>query len=176
MSMPGWACFFGDSESFIKASISPDWHLSPKVFIDALSQRWDFSLAYAFPPIPLFQRVVRKLEASRGTFLLVTPLWGAQTWFASLQALVVEDVHRLLTSADLVIDLETGEPPPILVSLPLVVWTISGGVGASTLTQSDLSILSRQGGENPRRSAMSECGSPSRTSFALPPFRSIRFL
>jgi hypothetical protein len=54
--------------------------------IDALSQRWDFSLAYAFPPIPLLQRVVRKLEASRGTFFLVTPLWGAQTWFASPSA------------------------------------------------------------------------------------------
>jgi hypothetical protein len=119
--------------------------------------------------------VVRKLEASRGTFLLVTPLWGSQTWFASLQALVVEDVHRLLTSADLVFDVATGEPPPILDRLPLVVWSISGGVGYSTSSQSNLSILSWQVGENPQRSAMSECGSPSRTSFALPPFRSIRF-
>jgi hypothetical protein len=59
--------------------------------IDALSQRRDFSLAYAFPPIPLLKRVVRKLETFRGTFLLVTPFWDAQTWFASLQALVVED-------------------------------------------------------------------------------------
>jgi hypothetical protein len=29
--------------------------------IDALSMRWDFALAYLFPPIPLFKRVVRKL-------------------------------------------------------------------------------------------------------------------
>jgi hypothetical protein len=144
--------------------------------IDALSQRWDFSLACAFPPIPLLQRVVRKLEASRGTFLLVTPLWGARTWFASHQALVVEDVHHLLMSANLVIDLASGEPPPIPDRLPLVVWTISGSVGASTSSQSDLSILSRQGGEISQRSTMSECGSPSKTSFALPPFCSIRLL
>jgi hypothetical protein len=68
MSMPGWAYFFGDSEFLIKASNSPDWLFLPKVFFDALSQRWDFSLAYAFPSFPLFQRVVEKLEASRGTF------------------------------------------------------------------------------------------------------------
>jgi hypothetical protein len=36
--------------------------------IDALSMRWDFALAYLFPPILLLKRVVRKLELSRGTF------------------------------------------------------------------------------------------------------------
>jgi hypothetical protein len=51
--------------------------------IDALSRWWDFELAYLFPPIPL-KRVVRKLELSRGVFLLVTPYWEARTWFASL--------------------------------------------------------------------------------------------
>jgi hypothetical protein len=57
---------------------------------------------------------------------LVTPFWVAQTWFASLQALHVEDVHRLPFSDDLSIDLTTGEPPPNLERLFLVVWTISG--------------------------------------------------
>jgi hypothetical protein len=82
--------------------------------MDARSQKWDFTLAYLFPPIPLLKRVIRKLESSRGTYLLVTPFWDAQTWFASLQALAVEDVRRLSMSADLVIDLTTEEPPPNL--------------------------------------------------------------
>jgi hypothetical protein len=51
--------------------------------IDALSQKWDFKLAFLFPPIPLLKRIIRKLELSRGTFLLVTSYWDAQTWFAS---------------------------------------------------------------------------------------------
>jgi hypothetical protein len=144
--------------------------------IDALSQRWDFSLAYLFPLIPLLKRVVRKLETSRGTFFLVTPFWDAQTWFASLLALAVEDVRHLPMSADLVIDIMTGEPPPILDRLFFVVWTISGGVGASTPSQTDRSISSRQGGSNPQKSAKSARGSPSRTSFTLPPFHSIRSL
>jgi hypothetical protein len=33
--------------------------------IDALSMRWDFALVYLFLPIPLLERVVRKLELSR---------------------------------------------------------------------------------------------------------------
>jgi hypothetical protein len=93
--------------------------------IDALSLRWNFMLAFLFPPIPL-KRVIRKLELSRGTFLLVTPYWEAQTWFASLQALQVEDVRRLPFSDDLVIDLTTGEPPPNLERLFLVVWKVLG--------------------------------------------------
>jgi hypothetical protein len=89
--------------------------------INALSLRWDFALAFLFPPIPLLKRVIRKLELSRGTFLLVTPFWEAQTWFASLQALQVEDVRRLPFSNNLIIDLTTGEPPLNLERLFLVV-------------------------------------------------------
>jgi hypothetical protein len=153
------------------------WNAAEKPeVIDALSQKWDFSLAYLFPPISLLKRVVRKLETSMGTFLLVTPSWDAQTWFASLPALAVEDVRRLPMSTNLVIDLTTGEPPPNLDRLFLVVWTISGGVGASTPSQTGSSISSRQDGSYLQKSAMSARGSPSMTSFALPPFRSISLL
>jgi hypothetical protein len=96
--------------------------------IDALSMQWDFELAYLFPPIPLLKRVMRKLELLRGVFLLVTPYWEAQTWFASLHALQVLDVRHLSFHNDLVIDLSTGEPPPSLERLFLVVWKICGGV------------------------------------------------
>jgi hypothetical protein len=89
--------------------------------LDALCQIWDFDLAYLLPPIPLLRRVVRKLERSRGTFLLVTPFWAAQMWFASLQALLVVDVRRLPFSDDLIVDLTTGVPLPNLERLFLVV-------------------------------------------------------
>jgi hypothetical protein len=144
--------------------------------IDALSLWWDFALAFLFPPIPLLQRVIRKLELSRGTFLLVTPYWEAQTWFASLQALQVEDVRRLPFSDDLVIDLTTGEPPPNLERLFLVVWKILGGLVESTPSRTGPSALSRQDGSDPQKIATKELGSPSRPSSALPPFHSIRRL
>jgi hypothetical protein len=143
--------------------------------IDALSMRWDFTLAFLFPSIPLLKRVIWKLELSRGTFLLVTPYWEAQTWFASLQALQVEDVRRLPYSDDL-IDLTTEEPPPNLERLYLVVWKISGGLGESTPFRTGPSGLFRQDGSDPQKTAMKELGSPIRHSSALPPFHTIRHL
>jgi hypothetical protein len=117
--------------------------------VDALSVVWDFDLAFLFPPIPLLKRVVRKLEVSRGVFLLVTPYWEAQTWFASLQALPVLEVRRLPFHDALVVDLVTGEPPPSLERLFLVVWRICGGFGESTPCRTGPSSLSRQDGSDP---------------------------
>jgi hypothetical protein len=117
--------------------------------IDALCMRWNFRLAFLFPPIPLLKRVVRKLEVSRGIYLLVTPYWEAQTWFASLQLLPVLEVRRLPFHDALVVDLVTGEPPPSLERLFLVVWRICGGLGESTPSQTGLSGLLRQDGSHP---------------------------
>jgi hypothetical protein len=97
---------------------------------EAINVRWDFALAYLFPPIPLLKRVVRKLELSRGTFLLVTPYWEAQIWFVSLQVLQVVDVRRLPYHNKLVVDLSTGEPPPSLERLFLVPWKICRVLGS----------------------------------------------
>jgi hypothetical protein len=143
--------------------------------IDALSMRWDFKLAFLFPPIPLLKRVMRKLELSR-LFLLVTPYWEAQTWFASLQALQVVDIRRLPFSNNLVINLSTGEPPPSLERLFLVVWKISGDLGKSTPSRTGPSGLSRQDESDLQRTDTKGLGSPSRPSSTLPPFLSIKRL
>jgi hypothetical protein len=138
--------------------------------------RWDFSLAFLIPPIPLLKRVVRKLEVSRGVFLLVTPYWEAQTWFASLQSLPVLEVRRLPFHDALVVDLAMGEPPPSLERLFLVVWRICGGLGEWTPSQTGLSGLSRQDGSNPQKTGIKGPGNPSNPSCALPPFLSIKRL
>jgi len=144
--------------------------------VDALSMAWDFDLAFLFPPIPLLMRVVRKLEVSRGVFLLVTPFWEVQTWFASLLALPVLEVRRLPYHDSLVVDLVMGEPPPSLARLCLVVWMICGGFGESTPYRTGPSGLLRQDGLPPQRTDMKGLGSPSRPSCALPPFHSIKRL
>jgi hypothetical protein len=109
--------------------------------VDALSQRWDFPLAYAFPPIALLKRVMKKLETSKGTFILVSPLWEAQTWLASLLILKVLEVRCLPFMEDLVTDLTTGKLPPILHNLHLVAWRISGGSTPSRTSLATPKIL-----------------------------------
>jgi hypothetical protein len=109
-------------------------------------------------------------------FLLITPYWEAQTWFASLQALPILEVRRLPFHDALVVDLTTGEPPPSLEWLFLVVWKICGGLGESTPSQTGLSGLSRQDGFDPQRIGTKGPGNPLSPSCALPPFFSIRRL
>jgi hypothetical protein len=138
--------------------------------VNALCQKLVFDLAFLFPPIPLLKRVMKKLETSRGTFLLITPFWEAQTWFASLLTLKVEDVRRLPFNANLLVDFTTGAPPTMLETLHLVVRRIIGGVGASHSSLTELSVSSRQGGYPPQRTATKGRGSPSMQSTFLSPF------
>jgi hypothetical protein len=60
--------------------------------MDALCQTWEFPLAYTFPPVALLKRVVKKLESSRGIFILISSIWEAQTWLATLLTLKVLEV------------------------------------------------------------------------------------
>jgi hypothetical protein len=144
--------------------------------IDALSMGGNFHLAFLFPFIPLHKRIVRKLEVSRGIYLLVTPYWEAQVWFTSFQLLPVLVVRRLPFHDALVVDLATGEPPPSLERFFLVVWRICGGLGESTPSQTGLSGLSRQDGSRPQRTGSKGLGNPSSLFCVLPPFLSIRCL
>jgi hypothetical protein len=115
--------------------------------------------------------VVKKLEMSRGTFILVSLLWEAQTWLASLLTLKVLEVRRLPFLEDLVTDLTT-----ILHNLHLVAWRISGGSTPSKTPQVTPKISSMQGGANQQRIDTTEPGNPSRGIFVPPKFHSIKLV
>jgi hypothetical protein len=120
--------------------------------------------------------VVKKLETSRGSFILVSPLWEAQMWLALLLTLKVLEVCRLPFLEDLVTDLTTGKPPPILHNLHLVAWRISGGFSPSATSRTSPKISSRQGGANPQRIDMTDPGNPSRDIFVPPKFHSSKLV
>jgi hypothetical protein len=86
------------------------------------------------------------------------------------------DVRCLPFLNDLVINLLTGEPPPSLERLFLVVWKICGGLGESTLFRTGPSGLSWQDGSDPQKIALKGPGGPSKSSCALPPFLSVKRL
>jgi hypothetical protein len=173
-----------------------DWRIYPNVFqaitarwglpvinlfasnpgVDALSQRWDFPLAYAYPPIALLKRVMKTLETSRGTFILVSPLLEAHTWLVSLLTLKILVVHCLPFLEDFVTDLTTGKPPPILHNLYLVTWRIYGGSTPSRTSQATPRISSRQGGTDLQRIDTTKPGKPSRGIFVPPKFQSIKLV
>jgi hypothetical protein len=132
--------------------------------VDALAQKWDFTLAFAFPPTPLLKSDEETRDVE-GDIHLYHPIL--------ILTLDVLEVCRLPFFDDLVTDLRTGKPPPILRNLRLVAWRISGGAKASTTSPSTLAISSRLGGVDPQKNATIEPGSTSRTSFTPPEFHSI---
>jgi len=140
---------------------------------DALSQFWNFRLAYAFPPPALLPRVARKISLSSGTFLLVTPFWPGQKWFPLLLQLRVVEVLRLPLHDDLLVDLTTGLPP--LVDQRLVVWRICGGFDA-TESPTPLFASSLLAGAPLPRADTTAFGTPSETFFVPEHFRSLASL
>jgi hypothetical protein len=144
--------------------------------VDSLSQRWDFTLTYAFPPVALLKRVVKKMETSRGTFILISPLWEAQTWLASLLTLKVFEARRLPFLEDLVTDLTMGKPLQVLHNLCLVAWRVCGSSTPSRTSLATPRISSRQGGAPTQRIDTKEPGKPSSASFIPPKFHSIKLV
>jgi hypothetical protein len=52
--------------------------------VDAFTASWDGEVAYCAPPISLIFRVIRKIEVSRMTGVLLIPLWrGAKFWLSA---------------------------------------------------------------------------------------------
>lgn len=65
----------------IYVSPVPDPHA---LAVDALELSWVGLDAYAFPPLPLIQRVLRKAEEDGPRLILILPHWPAQAWFPDL--------------------------------------------------------------------------------------------
>ncbi|XP_053163946.1 uncharacterized protein LOC128350176 [Hemicordylus capensis] len=62
---------------------------------DALSVPWPPCLLYAFPPVPLLSRCLRKLRGSRASLILIAPFWPRGPWFSEIVDLAVGHPLRL---------------------------------------------------------------------------------
>ena len=140
---------------------------------DALSLPWNYRLAYLFPPVPLMGRVIEKLSKAQGTYLLVAPYWETQKWFPSLFLLPILEARRLPFHPRLVMDLQTGKPPPPHNHLRLVVWKILGGHMGSQTSPPTPSISSPLVGENQREIATMQPGQHSQDSSPIVEYLSI---
>ena len=58
---------------------------------DALEQNWKNLFPYAFPPFSLIGRVLIKVRKEKARLILVTPLWQAQPWYATLLQMSIKD-------------------------------------------------------------------------------------
>ena len=94
--------------------------------IDALSLPWTSLLAYAFPPLPILARVLRKAREEQATLILVAPHWESQHWFPDLLSLTHEDPLPLDLGPGSLLQPRTGVPHRSPGMLNLHAWLLCG--------------------------------------------------
>jgi hypothetical protein len=140
--------------------------------VDALSQRWDFTLAYAFPPVALLKRLVNKDgNVERHLHPDLPPVGSPDV------ASVASDAEGLGGSPTSLpgrpSDRSDDRQVPILHNLCLVAWRICGGLTPSSTFQATPRISSRQGGTPTQRMDTKEASS---ATFVPPKFHSIKLV
>ena len=90
---------------------------------DALVAPWhQYRLMYAFPPIQLLSRFLRRLVSEPHMVILVAPDWPRRSWYADVVHLAVAPPWRLPLREDLL-----SQGPifhPALQSLALTAWLL----------------------------------------------------
>ena len=103
------------------------WHPEPGALaVDAFSISWSNQKFYAFPPFSLLTRVLAKIQNDVALVLLIAPTWSTQPWYPMLLQLAIARpvllprVNHLLTLP------HSNQVHPMLDSLHLAGWTLSG--------------------------------------------------
>ncbi|KAJ1112338.1 hypothetical protein NDU88_000606 [Pleurodeles waltl] len=93
---------------------------------DAFLITWCDQLLYAFPPIPLIPRVLRKIRQDRAQVILIAPDWPRRVWYSDLLQLSLCPPLRLPLRADLLLQSQGQVLHPNLQSLHLHAWRLNG--------------------------------------------------
>ncbi|XP_069588445.1 uncharacterized protein [Ranitomeya imitator] len=92
--------------------------------LDALQAPWQFSLAYAFPPIILLPQVIRKIRTEGARVILIAPFWPKRPWFSWLQTMSISDPWVLPSTPSLLFQGPFFHPQ--VDSLHLTAWNLRG--------------------------------------------------
>jgi hypothetical protein len=92
---------------------------------DAFSIDWNqFSLAYAFPPVVILARVLRKVATDRAKVILIAPRWPMRAWYTAMLEMLVDFPRSLPCREDLLSQFKILHPDPN--NLKLTAWRLSG--------------------------------------------------
>ncbi|XP_073405955.1 uncharacterized protein [Dendrobates tinctorius] len=92
--------------------------------VDAFLIKWDFRLAYAFPPLSLLPLVLRKIRRDRARVIVIFPFWPRRAWFSSLRTMSVSEPWVLPDIPDLLSQGPVFHPQ--VAGLHLTAWSLSG--------------------------------------------------
>lgn len=92
--------------------------------IDAMSQNWPQTGAYAFPPFILIPQILKKIHLQEiESIVLIAPMWKGQVWYSTIIKMCI-DFPRKLPQAQLILRNRKGEP--YKQKHHLAAWRLSG--------------------------------------------------
>ena len=94
--------------------------------IDAFSFQWKGFRGYAFPPISLIPRILRKIREDQARVVLIAPWWPRRNWFPELVGLLAGPPRTLPRRSDLIAQPISHTLHPRLSALHLTAWPLSG--------------------------------------------------
>jgi hypothetical protein len=130
-----------------KCPVFCSWTWDQRALItDAFRIHWGSVLGYAFPPVKLIPRVLRKIRSDQTTVILIAPRWPRRPWYSDLLSLLV-DVPLELPLHEGLLSQGTGSnrmvhPNPELLSL--VAWKVGGNPSSRRDFHQRLSTQSSQ--------------------------------
>ena len=114
----------------------------PKAWkVDAFSFHWGGIQGYAFPPIALIPRILRKIREDRASIILIAPWWPRRPWFPELVSLLVAPPRALPARPDVIrqpVSLTRHKNPT---TLHLTAWPLSGKIPGTRGCQIERLIL-----------------------------------
>ena len=103
------------------------WSQDPLALaVDSLSLDWTGMFAYAFPPIPLIPKVLRKVEEEGCQVILIAPAWPKRTWYIHLLQLLCDKPLLLPIRPDLLSQMGGKVVHPDPGVFKLAAWPLSG--------------------------------------------------
>ena len=106
------------------------WRPEPgAVATDAFNVKWDFQLAYLFPPFCMIKRCLRKIQQDQAHCVLITPVWKSSPISISSHSISVS--RATIASAKMAGSSETSRhkkryTPCLQKTFRLAAWPISG--------------------------------------------------
>ena len=94
--------------------------------VDALSIPWKGFQGYAFPPIPILGKVIKKARLDQASLILICPYWPAQPWFPDLLQLTHVPPLALQVSKKALVQPRSGIPHGNPSTLNLHAWLLCG--------------------------------------------------
>ena len=77
-------------ESYVSRYLEPE-----AIAVDAFSFKWNYNLAYVFPPFSLIPKILQKIQFENCRVVLIAPVWKTQSWWPCLQHLLCQDWYQL---------------------------------------------------------------------------------